>query len=414
MASEKLRLPFTRERQMETIEQLAVVAKENQEIRAQMIEECEKYILRSACRTVKRYVCKSDDEWSVAMLAFSQAIDTYDPRKGSFLPYASLIIARRLNDHYRKSIKYAQEVAVPPYVFEGDAEEDEYSPVYEAVRHSMAEQQHFSLKDEIEAIGSVFAAYGFSFYDLAACSPKSRKTRKECARAVRVLLDSQLLLGEMRLKKLLPVKIIVEETKLPRKNCGEVSKIYNSSGGNTVAGLSRAGRIYPVYPGGGGQMKALVVEIRRRKAAVLLDDGRVILVPDKNYAAGQELELHSARNMRKRTVAWAASAAAAILIFVGALLYMAPYYYVSLDVNPSIEFSVNRLDQVLEVNAVNSDAQGIVSEMNGTDHIPVEQAVNLAMKVLSSKHYFDGKERRTYCFLLLLLIRSRRNSLQLC
>jgi DNA-directed RNA polymerase specialized sigma subunit len=50
---------------------------------------------------VKRYVCKQDDEWSVALTAFAEAIEHFETDKGSFDTFAKLVIKRRLIDYER-------------------------------------------------------------------------------------------------------------------------------------------------------------------------------------------------------------------------------------------------------------------------------------------------------------------------
>ena len=71
--------------------------------------------------------------------------------------------------------------------------------------------------DEIEAARQLLEGYGFSFYDLASCSPKSKKTKEACAEAVRSLLEHPELFAEMRQQGQLPAKKILELTGLPRK-----------------------------------------------------------------------------------------------------------------------------------------------------------------------------------------------------
>ena len=51
----------------------------------------------------------------------------------------------------------------------------------------------------------------------------------------------------------------------------------------------------------------------------------------------------------------AASAAVVLACSVGAYAYTVPCSYVSLDVNPSLEFSLNRFDRVLSVSGVSKD-----------------------------------------------------------
>ena len=55
-------------------------------------------------------VTRSDDEYSVALLAFYEAIEGYDPESGPFGAYASLVIGRRFADHYRSQHRFDAEM----------------------------------------------------------------------------------------------------------------------------------------------------------------------------------------------------------------------------------------------------------------------------------------------------------------
>ena len=54
-----------------------------------------------------------DDEASIAMIAFNEAIDAYDDSAGaSFLSFAEIVIKRRMVDYFRRKTKRQEEV--PP------------------------------------------------------------------------------------------------------------------------------------------------------------------------------------------------------------------------------------------------------------------------------------------------------------
>jgi hypothetical protein len=143
-------------------------------------------------------------------------------------------------------------------------------------------------------------------------------------------------------------------------------------------------------------MKAVVVEIKNRFAALLCDDGRIVKVHNRNYAIGQVIEMNNRVSIRARKLmVWAASAAAAVcLCGIGVWAYTSPYSYVSLDVNPSIEFTLNRFDRVLTVTAVNDDAQEIVGELvlQNLNHKTIDTAIAKAVQELTDKGFFDGDE----------------------
>lgn len=139
-------------------------------------------------------------------------------------------------------------------------------------------------------------------------------------------------------------------------------------------------------------MKAIIVEIKGRHAAVLSDDGVVSKVKNKNYIVGQEIVL---RNNNK-LIRMAASAAAAIMIFVTpAWAYLTPYSYVSLDVNPSFEFFINRFDRVLTVKAVNDGGKELLRNINidGLKNKEIQDALRNVLNELKNQGYIiKGEE----------------------
>src|SRR5690606_2812765 len=72
----------------------------------------------------KRYIDPShDDEYSIALAAFNEAIDGYQEGAGkSFLGFAETVIRRRLIDHVRREQRHAQ--SLPMSTFDDDREED--------------------------------------------------------------------------------------------------------------------------------------------------------------------------------------------------------------------------------------------------------------------------------------------------
>ncbi|TQI66837.1 anti-sigma factor domain-containing protein [Clostridium sp. KNHs216] len=140
-------------------------------------------------------------------------------------------------------------------------------------------------------------------------------------------------------------------------------------------------------------MKAVVVEIREPYAAALTDDGCIIKVKNREYAIGQEIEMKR-RGLRKPgKIAALASAAAAVVIVsgAGAWAYCTPYSYVSLDVNPSIEYSVNRFNRVLSVGAVNGDGEEIIKKLD-LKNKTIDEAIRDTVGEIGRTGYFSAED----------------------
>lgn len=137
-------------------------------------------------------------------------------------------------------------------------------------------------------------------------------------------------------------------------------------------------------------MKAVILEIKGSNAAVLSEDGRISQIKNRNYKIGQEIAMSNINYAK-----WAVTAAAAMFLFVTpAWAYMTPYSYVSIDVNPSFEFSINRFDRVLEVKAVNGDAEKMIEEINidGLKNKEIRVAVRNVLTELKNQGYITEGE----------------------
>lgn len=208
----------------ETTISMVLAAKTDEIAREKLIRTSSQTILRSASAAAKRYVTESDDEWSVALYAFSKAIDAYSPEKGEFLPFAQMLIHRSLIDYYRSENRHRPEIPVAPEVMEGNGEEEENADAYLAVvKQSMQKEDH-SLQDEIMEANELFSAFGFSFYDLTACSPKQEKTRRECILAVRYMMNPRERAEDFKRTARLPIREIKKATGVSAKTLDRYRK----------------------------------------------------------------------------------------------------------------------------------------------------------------------------------------------
>ena len=147
-------------------------------------------------------------------------------------------------------------------------------------------------------------------------------------------------------------------------------------------------------------MKAVVLEVRGKEAAVLNTDGEIIKIRQKNLKAGDTIELSEEMLKGKKLSiqsAWryGAVAAAAALFLGGGGIYsynnVIACSYVSLDINPSIEFTLNRQNLVLDVDALNEDAGEIVTALKeeGVKKDTLSQAMEKVTELLEKYGYMD-------------------------
>ncbi len=146
-------------------------------------------------------------------------------------------------------------------------------------------------------------------------------------------------------------------------------------------------------------MKAVVMEMNNNICSVLCDDGAFRKLKG-SYEIGQEIDvvpgkrnyclpLGKKTKQRSYTGYIAGLAAAAVLFLaVGSYETVFAYSYVTLDVNPSIEYTLNRLNRVIKVSALNEDASTIVESLNSSVRLnTLSDAVSKTIDTLQEYEY---------------------------
>lgn len=112
-------------------------------------------------------------------------------------------------------------------------------------------------------------------------------------------------------------------------------------------------------------------------------------------AKNNVIEMSSARTRRQGWQYKVASLAAAFaLVFIGAFGYMSYNEHntvdaiVDIDVNPSVELKLNKSDKILEVNAVNDDAEKILSELE-LSQADLDDAIDMIIGAMVEHGYIS-------------------------
>jgi RNA polymerase sigma factor len=185
------------------------------------IEEYKPFIAAAVEKATGRFVSYGqDEELSIGLMAFDEAITHYDQQKGSFLSFAQNVIKKRLIDYYRKE-KKNQNIT---YISEYSTEEAEGEEVFDYViaaeeAQSKYEQEEINQlrRQELMQLKEELFAWGLKLDDVAKSSPKHTATKSSYLDIVRYIIDRPELVKKIKTKKYLPVAEIEEGTKLPRK-----------------------------------------------------------------------------------------------------------------------------------------------------------------------------------------------------
>lgn len=153
--------------------------------REELIARYTPFVLRVAAQASGRYLrLGQDDEASVALIAFNEAIDRYDPARGAgFLPFGQQVIRRRLVDYFRSQGRHPE----TPFsaLAGGDGEgEGGWEPAGELAGAGGAQEaeeqvdERLGRRQEIAEFGRELARFGLSLDELVRSSPRHRDTRQ--------------------------------------------------------------------------------------------------------------------------------------------------------------------------------------------------------------------------------------------
>ncbi len=156
----------------------------------------------------------NDDELSISLIAFNEAIDSYDKNKGmSFLNYARMLIHHRLVDHFRRESRF-QYTSLD---ISEDEKEVSNHEIAEAWTRYQDEQAESEQREMVSRYNFLLLEYGISLDDLVSCSPKHRDTKQTLIRVAQTLVEQPALLKQLEKNKQLPIKELVILTGVGRK-----------------------------------------------------------------------------------------------------------------------------------------------------------------------------------------------------
>ncbi|HEY3315617.1 MAG TPA: RNA polymerase sigma factor SigI [Bacillota bacterium] len=191
----------------------------NAQAREDLIRGFTPFALRVAARVCGRYIrLGADDEASIALGAFNEAIDAFDGTRGiSFLAFSETVIKRRLVDHYRKE-SGRREIPLTS-LEEEDEEGNVLNPIErdQAIRAHSENQEAEERREEVLRYGEILEEYGISLVELAEVCPRHEDARQNAKEAARVVAGNPEYLAYLRLRRELPLKNLAEEVRVSRK-----------------------------------------------------------------------------------------------------------------------------------------------------------------------------------------------------
>ncbi len=203
----------------QSLEDRVLKSKNDKDKISVLISQFKPFIASVAQKRVGRYLQYGrDDELSVGLMAFSEAVNSFDRERGKFLGFARMVINARLIDHFRKQERATGAEAA------GDGDAEEVLDIRSMEQFGFDSEVE-DRKAEVIEYTQKLKSWGISLEELVKVSPRKEGLRVYYKKAAWVIVDNKKILDTLLETKRLPIKEIGEIMEMHRKKL-ERGRIY--------------------------------------------------------------------------------------------------------------------------------------------------------------------------------------------
>lgn len=189
-------------------------AKDDLDAADQLIERYIPYILKQVSNVFKKSISRQDEVYHIGLVAFHEAILSYDKSRGNFLSYANLVIRSRVIDFERKQHTKYKTISLDAQINE------DHQTLYDVLSNDESEEQfalQLATRDEILELGQTLERYHLNFSEIAENSPKQERTLEACRKVLNYACDHPEIIDEVVKTKKLPLSKILRHVEVERK-----------------------------------------------------------------------------------------------------------------------------------------------------------------------------------------------------
>lgn len=209
---------MTKKKKLSLEETVLLIQQGDRSLLNELIESYKPFIAKTVSSVCRRYIYETDDEFSIGLIAFNEAIEKYSTERGSsLLSFSEVIIKRRVIDYIRKQTKYPQ---ISIDITNSSQEEESAGAVIvnELSLDDFHKKNDEQLrKEEILNFQALLESFNLNLYDLVENSPKHADARKSAILTAKMLVADDELKGLLFEKKRLPIKQLEKMVKVSRK-----------------------------------------------------------------------------------------------------------------------------------------------------------------------------------------------------
>lgn len=167
----------------------------------EFIEKHIPFIISCISKFTGRYVSiENDDEYSIGMMAFVEAIEKYKESRGDFYAFSRLVIESRLKNFFEKENKHSKNKSIEDYKERGTDLVDNLED------HDKDDLNREFTINEIKKLKEEIDDFGFGFEELVNEAPKHKDTREKAIDISEKSSREKDITDFMFVKKRLPIK----------------------------------------------------------------------------------------------------------------------------------------------------------------------------------------------------------------
>lgn len=184
-------------------------------LREQLIKDYLPFILKTIAGVTRKFIdIQNNDEFSIGLLAFNEAIDRYEKKRSdNFIKFSQQVIICRVLDYLRRMQKNAKEY--PFTYFENNNGEKVF--VTQLLCQSEYSLEDIETKEDINLLKTELLRFGIILNEVRYISPKHKDSIQKCLHIAKIISDNDTLFFEMIKKKHLPLKQMMEFVDVHRK-----------------------------------------------------------------------------------------------------------------------------------------------------------------------------------------------------
>lgn len=189
----------------------------NESIQNHLLQLYAPFIAKCASEVCKRYIYpEQDDEFSIGLLGFNEAIMEYSPERGSsFFSFANLVIKRRIIDYIRSNKKNPATESLDAS-FDEEKKENQQE-IHIAKVYYKQNQDAWYRKEEIKDFKHKLKQYNIALEELPRVSPKHKDARESAVHTARILFNDAHLRAYVHKRKKIPIKGLLKKVKVSQK-----------------------------------------------------------------------------------------------------------------------------------------------------------------------------------------------------